>query len=103
MFTLTGNVPAGGSYLVTGMPVDTKSHTVLKLAFENNTAGANVALCAGTAAQLSARTFTFRLSDSGGPGFKFLTIIDANLLSGLNIYVLSLVGTVPAEFTLTVD
>jgi hypothetical protein len=103
MFTITGNVAAGGSYLVTGMPVDTKSHAVLKLAFENNTAGSNVALCAGTAAQLSARTFTFRLSDSGGPGFKFLTIIDANLLSGLNIYVLSLVGTVPAEFTLTVD
>jgi hypothetical protein len=103
MFTITGNVAAGGSYLMTGMPVDTKSHAVLKLAFENNTAGSNVALCAGTAAQLSARTFTFRLSDSGGPGFKFLTIIDANLLSGLNIYVLSLVGTVPAEFTLTVD
>jgi hypothetical protein len=103
MFTITGNVAAGGSYLVTGMPVDTKSHAVLKLAFENNTAGTNVALCAGTPAQLSARTFTFRLSDSGGPGFKFLTIIDANLLSGMNIYVLSEVGSIPSEFTLTVD
>jgi hypothetical protein len=103
MFTITGNVPAAGSYLVTGMPVDTKSQAVLKLAFENNTAGTNVALCAGTAAQLSAKTFTFRLSDSGGPGFKFLTIIDASLLFGMNIYVLSLVGAIPSEFTLTVD
>src|SRR5207248_2380391 len=41
MFTITGTVGTDGKYLVTGMPVDTATHTVLKLAFENNTAGTN--------------------------------------------------------------
>lgn len=103
MFTITGTVGASGKYLVTGMPVDTKTHTVLKLAFENNTAGTNLSLCAGTNANFAAGTAGITLSDSGGPGFKFLTIIDTNLLSGQLIYVLRQVGSASSEFTLTVD
>jgi hypothetical protein len=103
MFTITGTVGASGKYLVTGMPVDTKTQAVLKLAFENNTAGTNLSLCAGSDGDFSAGTAGLRLSDSGGPGFKFLTIIDANLLAGKVIYVLRAVGSANSEFTLTVD
>jgi hypothetical protein len=39
MFNITGTVGSNGKYLVTGMPVDTESHAVLKIAFENNTSG----------------------------------------------------------------
>jgi hypothetical protein len=103
MFTLTGTVAADGKYLVTGMPVDTKTHTLLKLAFENNTAGTNLSLCAGSDADFSAGKAGITLSDSGGPGFKFLTIIDASVLSGKIIYVLREVGSAVSQFTLTVD
>jgi hypothetical protein len=48
MITITGTVGSGGKYLVTGIPVDTKTHTVLKIAFESNTGGTNLALRAGT-------------------------------------------------------
>lgn len=103
MFTITGTVGVSGKYMVTGMPVDTKTHVALKLAFENNTAGTNLSLCAGSDADFVAGTAGIRLSDSGGPGFKFLTIIDANLLSGKVIYVLRAVGSANSDFTLTVD
>ena len=103
MFTLTGTVEPDGKYLVTGMPVNTTTHAVLKLAFENNTPGTNLSLCAGSDADFAAGTAGIRLSDSGGPGFKFLTIIDTEALSGQIIYVLREVGTADAQFTLTVD
>jgi hypothetical protein len=103
MFTLTGTVGPDGKYLVTGMPVKTTSHTVLKLAFENNTPGTNLALCVGSDADFGAGTAGITLSDSGGPGFKFLTIVDTHTLSGQVIYVLREVGTADAQFTLTVD
>jgi len=103
MITITGSVGADGKYLVTGMPVDTKAHAVLKLTFENNTAGTNLALCAGTDADFSAGTAGIRLSDSGGPGFVFLTIIDTHKLAGLIIYVLREVGSAVSQFTLNID
>jgi hypothetical protein len=103
MFTITGTVGADGKYLVTGIPVTTETHTVLKFAFENNTAGANLALCAGSDADFSAGMAGITLSDSGGPEFKFLTIIDTHALSGKIIYVLRAVGSADAQFTLTVD
>ena len=103
MFTLTGTVGSSGKYLVTGIPVNTTTHTVLKLAFENNTPGTNLSLCAGNDADFAAGTAGTTLSDSGGPGFKFLTIIDTHALSGQIIYVLREVGTADAEFILTVD
>jgi hypothetical protein len=48
--TITGTVGGGGKYLVTGAPVTTTTAAVLKLSFENKTAGTNLELCAGTAA-----------------------------------------------------
>jgi hypothetical protein len=83
--------------------VDTKTHAVLKLAFENNTAGTNLSLCAGSYADFTAGTAGTTLSDSGGPGFKFLTITDTNALSGQILYVLRGVGSANSEFTLTID
>jgi len=103
MLTITGSVGATGKYLVTGIPVDTKAHTVLKLTFENNTAGTNLSLCAGTDADFTAGTAGISLSESGGPGFQFLTIIDTHKLAGKIIYVLRQVGTAISQFTLNVD
>jgi hypothetical protein len=103
MITITGTVGSGGKYLVTGMPVDTKTHTVLKIAFENNTAGTNLSLHAGTDADFAAGSAALRLSDSGGPGFRFLTIVDTGKLSGLILYVLREVGAANAQFTLDVE
>jgi len=103
MINLTGTVGGSGKYLVTGMPVDTKTHTVLKIVFENKTSGTNLALFAGTDAEFAAGTGGVRLSDSGGPGFQFLTIIDTHKLSGKIIYVLREVGTANSLFSLTVE
>jgi hypothetical protein len=103
MFTITGVVGSSGKYLVTGIPVDTKSHAVLKFAFENQTSGTNLGLFAGTDADFTAGTGGLQLSDSGGPGFQFLTIIDTHKLSGKIIYVLREVGTADSQFSLTVD
>ena len=103
MIVITGTVGSGGKYLVTGIPVDTKTHTVLKIAFENNTAGTNLQLCAGTNADFAAGTAGLPLSDSGGPGFRFLTIIDTHNLSGKIIYVLRAVGSADSQFTINIE
>jgi len=86
------------------MPVDAKNATsVLKIAFENNTAGTNLALGAGSVANFTAGTFAIRLSDSGGPGFQFLTIIDTHQLLGMVIYVIREVGSAPSSFTIAIE
>jgi hypothetical protein len=103
MFTITGTVGSSGKYLVTGIPVDTESHAVLKIAFENNTSGTNLGLFAGTDAQFASGSGGLQLSDSGGPGFKFLTIIDTHKLAGKVIFVRREVGSANSQFTLTVD
>jgi hypothetical protein len=103
MITITGTVGAGGKYLVTSIPVDTTVATVLKITFENNTAGTNLALWAGTLAQFGAGTGTIRLSDSGGPGFQFLTIIDTQKIANMAIYVIRAVGTAVSKFTITIE
>jgi hypothetical protein len=103
MITITGTVGSSGKYLVTGIPVRTKTHTVLKIAFENKTAGTNLALCAGTNANFTAGTVGSQLSDSGGPGFQFLTIIDTNKLAGKIIYVLRAVGSADSQFTINIE
>ncbi|MGA8534531.1 MAG: hypothetical protein WB615_10525 [Candidatus Tumulicola sp.] len=103
MITVTGTVGSSGKYLVTGMPVKTDAHAILKMTFENMTGGTNLALCAGTDADFSSGTAGLRLSDSGGPGFVFLTIVGTQHLSGKIIYVLREVGTADAQFTLTID
>lgn len=101
--TITGVVEASGKYLVTGAPVSTTASSVLKISFENDSPGTNLELCAGTAADFTAGACPVRLSDSGGPGFVFLTIVDALELAGKHIYVLRVVGTAPAKFTLTIE
>jgi hypothetical protein len=100
---ITGTVGAPGKYLVTGAPVTTTAVTVLKLSFENKTAGTNLELCAGSAADFAAGTCSTRLSDSGGPGFIFLTITDTSQLAGKFIYVLRAVGINASTFLLTVE
>jgi hypothetical protein len=85
------------------MPVTTGVNTTLKIVFENNTAGTNLQLCAGTPANFAAGTPGTVLSDSGGPGFQFLTIVDTAHLTGLVIYVLRAVGSIDAAFTLVVE
>lgn len=100
---ITGTVEASGKYLVTGSPVTTTTAAVLKLSFEDTTPGTNLELCAGTAADFAAGTCAIRLSDSGGPGFTFLTIVDTPAISGKIIYVLRVVGTAAATFVLTID
>jgi hypothetical protein len=91
-----------GKYLVTGAPVSATTG-LLKLSFENRTAGTNLELCAGTVADFSAGNCATVLSDSGGPGFIFLTIIDAAKLSGQIIFVRRAVGLANSQFALTVE
>ena len=103
MITITGTVGGNGKYLVTGMPVSTHTHAVLKIAFQNDTAGTNLALCAGTVADFNAGHTAMQISDSGGPGFQFLTIIDATNLDGKVIYVLRAVGNANAQFVINIE
>lgn len=103
MITITGTVGSSGKYLVTGIPVDTLTHTVLKIAFENNTSGTNLGLYAGTDAEFTSGSGGTQLSDSGGPEFQFLTIIDTHKLSGKIIFVRREVGSADSKFTLTVE
>lgn len=100
--TIGGTV--GDKYLVTGIPVTTgNASAVFKISFENQTAGTNLALCAGSAADFAAKQCPLRLSDSGGPGFVFLTIIDSSQLAGKVIYVLRMVGSGNSKFSLTIE
>ena len=103
MITITGTVGSGGKYLVTGIPVDTTANTVLKISFEHNTSGTNLALFSGTVANFESGSGGTQLSDSGGPGFQFLTITDAQQLSGKIIFVRREVGTANSQFTLTIE
>lgn len=101
--TITGTVETTGKYLVTGTPVTSTTAAVLKLSFEDITAGTNLELCAGTGSDFIAGTCATRLSDSGGPGFVFLTIVDTPAISGKLIYVIRAVGLAPATFRLTIE
>jgi hypothetical protein len=101
--TITGTVGASGKFLVTGMPVSATAPAVLKITFENRSSGTNLALCAGTPADFTAGTCPMSLSGSGGPGFRFLTIVDAAKLSDKIIYVKRAVGSAASAFVLTVE
>jgi hypothetical protein len=103
MITITGTVGSSGKYLVTGMPVDTEAHAVLRIAFENNTSGTNLGLFAGTDAEFASGSGGTQLSGSGGAGFQFLTIIDTHKLAGKIIFVRREVGSADSQFTLTVE
>jgi hypothetical protein len=103
VITITGTVGPNGKYLVTSIPIKTKVDAVLKISFENNTSGTNLALFAGTNAEFASGTGGTQISDSGGPGFRFLTIIDTARLSGLELFVRRAVGSAASDFTLVVD
>lgn len=101
--TITGTVGSSGKYLVSGSLVNTTTHDVMKISFEDTTTGTNLALCAGSASDFAAGTCTTRLSDSGGPGFVFLTIIDIATLNGQDIFVIREVGSADASFSLKIE
>jgi hypothetical protein len=101
--TITGTVGATGKFLVTGAPVTTTTAAVLKISFGNDSAGTNLALCAGTIADFVSSHCAFQLSDSGGPGFTFLTIVDTPAIAGKVIFVLREVGIATSTFTLTIE
>jgi hypothetical protein len=90
-------------YLLSGSPVTVTANTVLKITFETATPGNNLELCAGSASDFDAGTCSTRLSDSGGPGFTFLTIVDAASLNGKFLYVIHAVGTGAASFVFTIE
>lgn len=101
--TITGTVEASGKYLLTGAPVTTTTAAVLKLSFENTTPGTNLELCAGTGSDFIMGSCPIRLSDSGGPGFVFLTLVDTPAISGKLIYVIRVVGSASATFRVTIE
>ena len=101
--TITGTVSAK-KYLLSGVPVQSAgTSTVLKISFETTTAGSNLELCAGTMTNFNAGICGTPLSDSGGPGFTFLSLIDSASLNGQVIYVLQDVGTGAAGFSVTIE
>ncbi len=99
--TITG--VASPKYLISSTPVMSDGKAVLKMTFENKTPGTNVSLCIGTMEDFAQGKCAMHLSESGGPGFRFLTIIDATKLSGKVLYAIRAVGTAPAQFVLTVE
>ena len=89
--------------LLTGSPVNTTAHALLKISFETTTEGNNLSLCAGSGTDFAAGVCRQQLNGSGGPGSTFLTIIDAAVLDGKILYVLQNAGDSPASFTVTIE
>lgn len=98
---ITGGVEQ--KYLLTGSAVNVSTHAVLKITFETTTPGENLALCAGSSEDFAAGKCATQLNDSGGPGFVFLTLIDAAALNGKFLFVLREVGTKTATFRFTIE
>lgn len=94
---------AAPAYLISGMPGIVSGDAVLRILFETRTPGTNVELCAGTADDFAQGECPIPLSDSGGPGFRFLTVIDASVLAGKILYAIREVGSEPAQFALMID
>ena len=67
------------------------------------TAGENLSLCAGSISDFAAGRCATQLNDSGGPGFTFLTIVDAASLNGKHLYIIRTVGINPASFRFTIE
>ena len=99
--TITGTT--GPRFLVSGSAVNSTGTGVLRISFENNTAGTNLSLCAGTIADFEAGTCGTELASSGGPGFVFLAVQDAAKLNGKWIYVLRNVGIAASKFTIVIE
>jgi hypothetical protein len=103
--TITGTLGPGpaAKYLLTGSAVNVTTNAVFKISFETITAGENLALCAGSVADFVAGKCATQLNDSGGPGFRFLTIVDAASLNGKQLYVIKEVGINLASFVFTIE
>lgn len=100
--TLTGTV-TNGKYVISGSPVNVSTNSVLKISFETTTSGDALMLCAGSLADVLAGHCAINLNGSGGPGYMFLTIIDAASLNGKVLYVIRDIGIQPASFRLTIE
>jgi hypothetical protein len=100
--TITGTV-SGQKYLLTGSAVNVSGNAVLKISFETTTPGENLELCAGSIADFAAGHCATELNDSGGPGFRFLAIVDAASVNGKHLYILKVVGINPASFSFTIE
>ena len=103
--TITGTVGPGpgAKYLLTGSSINVSANTVLKMSFETTSAGENLALCAGSVADFASGHCATQLNDSGGPGFRFLTIVDAASVNGKHLFVIKEVGVNPASFVFTIE
>ena len=99
--TITGTT--GAKYLVSGSAVNSTGMGVLRISFEDNTAGTNLSLCAGTLAEFGSGTCGTELASSGGPGFTFLAIQDAAKLNGKFLYVIRNVGSEASVFTIVIE
>jgi hypothetical protein len=101
---IDGTVWAGlNKYLLTGSPVNVTGNAVLKISFGTTTAGSNLSLCAGSIADFAAGHCATQLNDSGGPGYTFLTIVDAASLNGKHLFVIRSVGINDASFRFTIE
>jgi hypothetical protein len=103
--TIIGTVGPGpgAKYLLTGSSINVSTNTVLKMSFETTSAGENLALCAGSVADFASGHCATQLNDSGGPGFRFLTIVDAASVNGKHLFVIKEVGVNPASFSFTIE
>ncbi len=101
--SLTDTVGGSGKFLVTGAAVNATAPGRVKIVFSNLTAGTNLQLCAGTPADFAAGNCAVALSGSGGPGFTFLTIVEAATLNGKILFVKRAVGAAAAKFALTIE
>jgi hypothetical protein len=106
MITITGAASSPG-YLVTTWPLNVTGG-LIKLSFQCNTSGANLALFAGTEANLTSQSGGIGLC--GSSGATFLAIVDAKVLNGQLLFVRPEVGRPgrplipePWNFTLIID
>jgi hypothetical protein len=100
---ITGSLFSADKYLLTSSAINVTGNAVLKITFETATPGVNLALCAGTKDDFIAGRCGTQLNDSGGPGFTFLTIVDAASLNGKYLYIIKEVGINAASFVFTIE
>ena len=93
----------GNEYLLMASPVNVTANAVLKITFETTIAGNNLSLGAGTMSDFVAARCATKLNESGGPGYAFLTIVDAASPNGKQIYVIRNIGINGVSFHLTME
>jgi hypothetical protein len=100
---ISSTVGASGKYLVTQVPVTGTAPAMIKLTFENRTAGTKLELCAGAGGDFAGGYCPMSLANSVARGAPLLTIVDMATLSGKVLYVRSVAGTAASTFVLTVE